>query len=60
MSPATTERPPVRGWLTIGSLSRATGIPVETLRTWERRYQYPRPVRKPSGHRLYPLDSVAH
>jgi DNA-binding transcriptional MerR regulator/methylmalonyl-CoA mutase cobalamin-binding subunit len=46
------------GRLTIGSLSRATGIPVETLRTWEHRYGFPRPERKESGHRLYPLSTV--
>lgn len=45
--------------LTIGALSRATSIPVPTLRTWERRYGQPRPERRPSGHRLYPLDFVA-
>src|SRR5262249_28030768 len=45
--------------LSIGALSRATGIPVETLRTWESRYGYPTPVRKPSGHRVYPVASVA-
>jgi methanogenic corrinoid protein MtbC1 len=44
--------------LTIGALSRATRIPIETLRTWERRYGSPMPVRKPSGHRLYPAASV--
>jgi methanogenic corrinoid protein MtbC1 len=44
--------------LSIGALSRATAIPVETLRTWERRYGYPVPERKPSGHRVYPLHSV--
>lgn len=44
--------------LSIGALSRATGIPVETLRTWEGRYGYPVPERKPSGHRVYPLGSV--
>lgn len=44
--------------LSIGALSRATGIPVETLRTWESRYGYPVPERKPSGHRVYPLASV--
>jgi methanogenic corrinoid protein MtbC1 len=47
------------GRLSIGALSRATGIPVETLRTWERRYGFPVPERKPSGHRIYPLSSVA-
>src|SRR5215471_12199685 len=45
--------------LTIGALARATAIPVETLRTWERRYGYPVPERKPSGHRLYPVRSVS-
>jgi methanogenic corrinoid protein MtbC1 len=44
--------------LSIGALSRATGIAVETLRTWESRYGFPRPERKPSGHRLYPLAAV--
>lgn len=44
--------------LTIGSLSRETGIPVPTLRTWERRYGQPTPLRRPSGHRLYPADWV--
>ncbi|HET9250568.1 MAG TPA: MerR family transcriptional regulator [Candidatus Eisenbacteria bacterium] len=51
--PKTLARP-----LSIGALSRATGIPAETLRTWERRYGNPRPKRKPSGHRLYPAAFV--
>jgi DNA-binding transcriptional MerR regulator/methylmalonyl-CoA mutase cobalamin-binding subunit len=46
--------------LSIGALSRAARIPVETLRTWERRYGSPMPMRKPSGHRLYPASSVEH
>jgi len=46
------------GKLSIGALSRATGIPVETLRTWEARYGFPVPERKPSGHRVYPLASI--
>jgi MerR family transcriptional regulator, light-induced transcriptional regulator len=46
------------GLLSIGALSRATSIPVQTLRTWERRYQSPQPARKPSGHRLYPASLV--
>jgi len=46
--------------LSIGALSRATRIPVETLRTWERRYGSPMPVRKPSGHRVYPATAVDH
>jgi DNA-binding transcriptional MerR regulator/methylmalonyl-CoA mutase cobalamin-binding subunit len=44
--------------LSIGALSRATGIPVETLRTWEARYGFPEPVRKPSGHRVYLAATV--
>jgi methanogenic corrinoid protein MtbC1 len=46
------------GKLSIGALSRATGIPVDTLRTWERRYGYPIPERKPSGHRVYSVSSI--
>jgi DNA-binding transcriptional MerR regulator/methylmalonyl-CoA mutase cobalamin-binding subunit len=46
--------------ITIGALSRATQIPVETLRTWERRYHFPLPDRKPSGHRLYPVATIDH
>ena len=46
------------GLLTIGALSTATGIPIDTIRTWERRYGYPLPERKPSGHRVYPLSTV--
>ncbi len=39
--------------LSIGALSRVTGIPIETLRTWETRYGFPVPARRPSGHRVY-------
>ena len=46
-------------WLSIGALSRATGIAVETLRTWESRYGFPVPQRKASGHRVYPVAAVA-
>lgn len=47
------------GLLTIGALAAATGMSIETIRTWERRYGFPRAVRKPSGHRVYPLETVA-
>jgi methylmalonyl-CoA mutase cobalamin-binding subunit len=46
------------GMLSIGALSAATGVPVETIRSWERRYGFPVADRKPSGHRLYPLSTV--
>jgi methanogenic corrinoid protein MtbC1 len=49
-----------RQTLSIGALSRATRIPIETLRTWERRYGAPMPIRKPSGHRVYPAGTVEH
>lgn len=57
-SGARRQRSGTGGKLAIGALSRATGIPIETLRTWERRYGFPIPERKPSGHRVYPLSSV--
>jgi MerR family transcriptional regulator, light-induced transcriptional regulator len=45
--------------LSIGALSRATGVPAETLRTWERRYGFPTAIERiDSGHRRYPLKSV--
>jgi DNA-binding transcriptional MerR regulator/methylmalonyl-CoA mutase cobalamin-binding subunit len=42
----------------IGALSRATGIPENTLRTWERRYGFPRAERTEGGHRLYSPEVV--
>ncbi|MDX1971843.1 MAG: MerR family transcriptional regulator [Candidatus Sumerlaeia bacterium] len=39
--------------LSIGSLAKSTGISVDKLRIWERRYGAPKPVRLPSGHRRY-------
>ena len=44
--------------MSIGALSRATGIPVATLRSWERRYGVPTPERRASGHRRYPVAMV--
>ncbi len=37
----------------IGELSRRTGVGVDTLRAWERRYGLLRPERSPGGFRLY-------
>ena len=48
-----------KGMLSIGALSAATGVPVETIRSWERRYGFHVAERKPSGHRVYALDTVA-
>ena len=44
--------------LGIGALSRASGIPVETLRTWERRYGFPTPTRTAGNQRLYSQETV--
>jgi DNA-binding transcriptional MerR regulator len=34
------------------------GISSNTLRSWERRYGFPRPVRSPGGHRQYALAEI--
>jgi methylmalonyl-CoA mutase cobalamin-binding subunit len=49
---------PTGAGLSIGALARATGLSIETLRTWERRYGFPLPERKASGHRVYPTSGV--
>jgi methanogenic corrinoid protein MtbC1 len=47
-----------RNLLSIGALSRAVGVPIETLRTWERRYGAPKAERTESGHRRYSVVTV--
>ena len=42
----------------IGVVSRMTSIPAATLRIWERRYDFPRPVRTEGGHRLYTRGEI--
>lgn len=42
----------------IGALSKATGVPVNTLRTWERRYGVPTPARTEGGQRIYDTAEV--
>lgn len=44
--------------MSISELSRRTGVPQATLRTWESRYGAPRPQRLPGGHRRYTADHV--
>lgn len=45
--------------LTIGELARRTGVPTTTLRSWESRYGFPRPVRQADGgHRRYAESEV--
>jgi len=43
---------------TIGRVARLTGIPVATLRAWERRYGIVTPHRTPKGYRLYDEQAV--
>ena len=42
-----------------GVAARLAGIPVETLRVWERRYQVAGPRLSPRGHRLYSAEDVS-
>jgi MerR family transcriptional regulator, light-induced transcriptional regulator len=44
----------------MGAVSRRTGITEHSLRAWERRFGFPRPVRLPSGHRRYTSEQVRH
>ena len=47
-----------QGRFRIGQVSRMTGIPPETLRSWEARNQAVRPSRTPGGFRLYSADDI--
>lgn len=40
--------------LSIGAVERDTGIARDTLRIWERRYGFPKPLRNDKGERIYP------
>jgi len=42
----------------IGAVARLTGIPPDTLRVWERRYDLVRPERSEGGGRLYSQEDV--
>jgi methanogenic corrinoid protein MtbC1 len=43
----------------IGTVSKLSGVAVETIRIWERRYGTPTPTRTAGGHRKYSDDDVA-
>ena len=47
------------GGYPIGMVATLTGLPVDVIRVWERRYGLPRPVRSVGGHRLYRPRDVA-
>jgi MerR family transcriptional regulator, light-induced transcriptional regulator len=44
--------------LPIAAVERDTGLSKDTLRVWERRYGFPRPLRDDNGERVYPHDQV--
>lgn len=41
-----------------GVAAKLAGLPAETLRVWERRYQLSSPARSPHGQRLYSAEQV--
>ena len=43
----------------IKAAAQATGLSVETLRAWERRYRIVEPKRDDDGHRIYSAEDVA-
>lgn len=43
----------------IAAVERDCGLPKDTLRVWERRYGFPKPLRDHNDERLYPADQVA-
>ena len=47
------------GLLSIAAVERDCGLPKDTLRVWERRYGFPKPLRDHHDERLYPTDQVA-
>ena len=56
-SPAS-ERTPSGPSLPIAAVERDTGLSKDTLRIWERRYGFPRPLRDPNGERVYPAAQI--
>ena len=45
--------------MSIAAVERDCGLPKDTLRVWERRYGFPKPLRDHNDERLYPADQVA-
>ncbi|MGB0721046.1 MAG: MerR family transcriptional regulator [Gammaproteobacteria bacterium] len=52
-------RPPPDEAFRIGAVTRLTGIPADTLRAWERRYQVVTPKRGTGHFRMYDRDDIA-
>src|SRR6476646_3530582 len=58
-TPASTQEPDASSAISIGELSRRTGVSPATLRMWETRHGFPTPIRLDSGHRRYDPGNVA-
>jgi DNA-binding transcriptional MerR regulator len=43
----------------IGAVSQTTGIPVSTLRIWEKRYQAFSPIKSPGNHRIFNESDIS-
>jgi DNA-binding transcriptional MerR regulator len=57
-SPPDDTGPSEGGLFPIRTVARLTGINPITLRAWERRHNLIRPIRTPSGHRLYSTADI--
>ena len=44
--------------MTVSAVSILLGVPVPTIRSWERRYHFPRPGRTPGAHRRYDYRDI--
>jgi DNA-binding transcriptional MerR regulator/methylmalonyl-CoA mutase cobalamin-binding subunit len=53
-----TNQPPAEFLLNISAVERDTGLSKDTLRIWERRYNFPRPERDQNGDRAYAPQQV--
>jgi methanogenic corrinoid protein MtbC1 len=51
--------PPTSATLNIAALTRRTGVPPDTIRKWEQRYDVLQPARTPGGQRRYSELDVA-
>lgn len=47
-----------RTGFSIATVSETLGIPVPTIRSWERRYGFPSPARTPGSHRRYTAGDI--
>ncbi|MGZ5345446.1 MAG: MerR family transcriptional regulator [Actinomycetota bacterium] len=50
--------PTAQTQLPIAAVSSLLGIPVPTIRSWERRYGFPEPARTRGKHRRYSVDEI--